>query len=127
MNSERQVKYWSDGSIEDISIARLLIEKDKIRYGLFFCHLAVEKLLKAIYVKLQNDFAPKTHNLLYLCQLCGIEITEDQTAFFAILMKYQITGRYPDATETVHDSELAGKYFDQTEEALQWLRLKLNL
>ena len=77
------------------------------QFFLFFCHLAMEKFLKAVYVKIKDDFAPKTHNLLYLCELCGIELTEEQMTFYAILMKYQITGRYPD--NTGHRTRLISK------------------
>ncbi|HPJ36581.1 MAG TPA: HEPN domain-containing protein [Spirochaetota bacterium] len=77
MNKELQIKYWIDSSSEDISTAQILIEKERFLHGLFFCHLAMEKILKAVYVKTKADFAPKTHNLLYLCELCGIELVEE--------------------------------------------------
>ena len=126
MNVELQMKYWLDGSHEDLSTAKILIEKERYLHGLFFCHLAIEKILKAIYVKVKNDFAPKTHNLLYLCELCNIDLAEDKIVFFAILMKYQITGRYPDNTGSLPDSSVAFKYFSKTSEELSWLKQKLN-
>ncbi|PKL40549.1 MAG: hypothetical protein CVV44_02790 [Spirochaetae bacterium HGW-Spirochaetae-1] len=126
MNTELQVKYWSDGSHEDLSTARILIEKERYLHGLFFCHLAVEKILKAIYVQVKMEFAPKTHNLLYLCEISGIELTEELAGFFAILMKYQISGRYPDNAGNVHDPATALKYYNKTLEGLEWLKLKLN-
>lgn len=115
-----------DGSGDYLSTAHILIEKDKFLHGLFFCHLAMEKIMKAVYVKIKNDFAPKTHNLLYLCELCGIDLTEEQVAFYAILMKYQITGRYPDNTGLPPERGTAIKYYKKVEEEFKWLKLKLN-
>lgn len=126
MNKELQVKYWLDGSGEDISTAQILIEKERFLHGLFFCHLAMEKSLKALYVKIKDEFAPKTHNLLYLCELCGIGLTEEQITFYAILMKYQITGRYPDNTALTPDGATVMKYYNKVKEEIQWLMLKLN-
>jgi len=32
----------------------------------FFCHLVIEKAIKAILVKHTGEIAPRSHNLLYL-------------------------------------------------------------
>lgn len=127
MNTELQIKYWLDGSGEDLSTAHILIEQERFMHGLFFCHLAMEKILKAVYVKIKNDFAPKTHNILYLCELCGIELSEEQMAFYAILMKYQITGRYPDNSTQTPDRTIVVQYYKKAEEETAWLKRKLNL
>ena len=126
MNTELQIKYWIDGSGEDLSTAQILIEQERCMHGLFFCHLAMEKILKAVYVKIKNDFAPKTHNLIYLCELCGIELADEQTAFYAILMKYQITGRYPDNTTLSPGRTTAVQYYTKVREETAWLKQKLN-
>ena len=126
MNKELQIKYWIDGSAEDISTAQILIEKERFLHGLFFCHLAMEKVLKAVYVKIKNEFAPKTHNLLYLCELCGIELSDERMTFYAILMKYQITGRYPENTAQPPEQETVIKYYEKVMEEILWLKQKLN-
>ena len=123
---DNQIKYWLDGSHEDISTAGILIDKERYLHGLFFCHLSIEKILKAIFVKVHNDFPPKTHNLIYLCNLNGIDLTDDRKEFFAILMKYQISGRYPDAAGVIPQSSLVHQYLNSTEEVLKWLVQKLN-
>jgi len=126
MNKELQIKYWLDGCGEDLSTAHILIEKERFLHGLFFCHLAMEKILKAVYVKIKNDFAPKTHNLLYLCELCKIELAEEQISFYAILMKYQISGRYPDNTGHTPGRIIVTQYYNKTKEEIEWLKQKLN-
>ncbi|NJM94308.1 MAG: HEPN domain-containing protein, partial [Cytophagales bacterium] len=65
-SNEKQIQYWIDGAATDISTAELLIKERRWLPGLFFCHLAVEKALKAHYVKSLGAMAPKTHNLIYL-------------------------------------------------------------
>lgn len=47
----KTVKYWMDGAVYDLSVSEALYEKGKYPYALFMGHLAVEKLLKALVVK----------------------------------------------------------------------------
>ena len=97
MNIAKQIEYWQDSSEEDIETAHILIEKKRFLHGLFFCHLAVEKALKALFVGIKKELAPKTHNLIYLSTQCDLNLSDEQQEFLAILMKYQISGRYPDS------------------------------
>lgn len=65
INFENQIKYWKKGAISDIETAEILINNNKNLHGLFFCHLVIEKILKAFYVKHNLRLAPKTHNLFF--------------------------------------------------------------
>ncbi len=60
----KQVAYWREGAVEDWEVARDLIERGKTRYGLFFVHLSLEKLLKAHVCRHTQDVAPRLHNLV---------------------------------------------------------------
>jgi HEPN domain-containing protein len=126
MDKERQVAYWQESSREDFITGKILFEKERYLHGLFFCHLSVEKLLKALFVKSNNTFAPKTHNIIYLYDQCGLESHEERRTFYAILMKYQISGRYPDSIETKPRPDLALEYLEQTERELTWLMNQLE-
>ena len=61
-----QTEYRKSSALSDIETAEILIEKGKLKEGLFFCHLTIEKIIKAHYIKEQKALAPKTHDLLYL-------------------------------------------------------------
>jgi len=45
---EKQIEYWKTGVLDDLTTARILIEKRRLLYGLFFCHLVIEKIIKAL-------------------------------------------------------------------------------
>jgi hypothetical protein len=47
MNVAKQIDYWCTSSNEDWDVAVGLLERGKIRHGLFFLHLSLEKILKA--------------------------------------------------------------------------------
>ncbi len=48
---EKQIEYWKRGADSDIETAEFLISGRKYLEGLFFCHLTIEKILKALVVK----------------------------------------------------------------------------
>lgn len=50
MNWEKVRDFWIEEADEALNVAGHLFDKEDFSYSLFFGHLAVEKLLKAIYV-----------------------------------------------------------------------------
>lgn len=44
---KKQIKYWITGAFVDLESARILVEKNRLLHGLFFCHLVLEKAIKA--------------------------------------------------------------------------------
>jgi len=89
------------------------------------CSFVIEKSLKANLVKITQEFAPKSHNLIYLAEKSKIELSEEQLEFFGILMKYQLEGRYPGYSPVIPLKKEVENYLVKTKESLQWLKLKL--
>ena len=55
----KQITYWQDGAKEEFDVAKQLMVNEKIRHGLFFAHLAIEKLLKAKVCQTTGEIAPE--------------------------------------------------------------------
>lgn len=125
INLEKQIEYWITTAKSDIETAEILIEKGKLLHGLFFCHLTIEKVLKAHYVKTNKQLAPKTHKLIYLLENSGLVFDETQKKFLAILQKYQLEGRYPEYGISEPEKEEADNYYKETNRLLGWLIQKL--
>lgn len=121
----KQIDYWTRGAASDLETAILLAAGKKYIEGLFFCHLTIEKSLKALVVKNSGQLAPKSHNLGYLAELANLDLTNEQLTFMAVLMKYQLEGRYPDYYPKVPSVELVNDYFQQTKMLLQCLKTML--
>jgi len=124
-NLERQIEYWKNLSNSDILTAEILIEKRRFLHGLFFCHLSIEKILKAHYVKQNLNLAPKTHNLLYLLDNTKLSLNDSQMQLLGILLKYQLEGRYPENEINLPAKEVTEDYLKQTKELLEWLIQRL--
>jgi len=121
----KQINYWINGADEDAITARILIQEGRFLHGLFFCHLVIEKALKAHFVKKNGTDAPRTHNLIFLSEQAGLELDEKYQIFIGILMRYQLQGRYPDYNPVLPEQEKVNDYLIKTREILQWLKMKL--
>lgn len=124
-NKNTQIDYWISSAESDLDTCEILIDKGKTVHGLFWWHLTIEKPLKAHYVKVNNDYAPKTHNLIYLVQKAELSLDESQKDLIGLLLKYQLEGRYPDYKPIVPNVENAREYLQQTKELFSWLIKKL--
>ena len=112
INIKKQIEYWIDGAEDDIKTARLLIRERRILHGLFFCHLVIEKAIKAHVVKASGEVAPHSHNLIYLSEKTKLEFDSETEIFLGILMKYQLQGRYPDYNPVLPDDMRVSEYFE---------------
>lgn len=122
------VTYWTEIAEEDISVARQLFKVKKYAYALFFCHLAIEKMLKAVVVKKTQAHASWTHNLPFLAGRANLALGKSDMEFLAEMTRWNLEARYPSDIETLKKSatnlEVQGK-FKRTEEFLKWLKKQL--
>ncbi|MCX7839591.1 MAG: HEPN domain-containing protein, partial [Anaerolineae bacterium] len=63
---------------------------------IFFCHLAIEKMLKAIVSESQDRHPPYTHDLYELIRLARLDIPEEYQPLIAKLNELSIATRYPE-------------------------------
>ena len=122
---EKQIEYWKEGALDDLETAKVLIDKNRLLHGLFFCHLVIEKIIKAHVVKQTKDIAPRSHNLIYLSEKANLGFDDEEEIFLGILMKYQLQGRYPDYNPGIPDKTKITDYLNKTEILLKWLEAKL--
>jgi HEPN domain-containing protein len=95
-NAEQVTSYWLTEAHESLQVAEHLAEKRDYSYALFFGHLAIEKVLKAIYAARLREHAPPIHNLLRLAKTAGLELDEAQTEVLITINAFNIEARYPD-------------------------------
>ena len=125
MDITNQLSYWIDGADSDFETAELLIKNKRLLHGLFFCHLTIEKTLKAFVVKITLEVPPKTHNLLRLYELSSLALNDEQVNLLEILMVYQLEGRYPEYHPNPPQIPFAKEILERTKELLICLRKKL--
>lgn len=117
----KQIEHWRTGSSEDWAVAKELVERGRIRHGLFFAHLALEKLLKSHVCKTTQNLAPPLHNLVRLTELSGITMDDRLLDLLAEVSPFNIETRYPDMLVPEPSKDQAMDYLKRIEEVLQWL------
>lgn len=97
MTKEEHIKYWRDSAQHDLESAETIFTSRRYDWCLFVGHLALEKILKSIFVdRNDNNIPPKTHNLVRLAELAKLELSEEQRFFLDKINDFNIQGRYPD-------------------------------
>ncbi len=122
---KKYISYWRDSAVEDWEVGNSLIHSRKIRHGLFFVHLTLEKLLKAHICKTTTDYAPRIHSLIRLADKTDLKLSEEQLNFLAEFDRFNIAGRYPDSLTPVPDQVEARKKLAKAGGLYQWLHEKL--
>jgi HEPN domain-containing protein len=121
----KQITFWRDSAQEDWAVARQLVDSGRIRHGLFFAHLTIEKILKALVCKQSQDLAPRIHNLSRLSEMAGIALEPEQLDVLAEMNAFHIEGRYPESLTMPPTKEEASNYIAKTEKVYQWLMNRL--
>lgn len=121
----KQIGFWRDSAKEDWAVARQLVDNGRIRHGLFFAHLALEKILKALVCKHSQDLAPRIHNLSRLSEMTGIAIINEYVDVLAEMNAFHIEGRYPESLTVPPTKEEALNYLARAEKVYQWLMNQL--
>lgn len=90
------VNYWIQSSTDDLDTAVKLFESKKYHHCLFFVHLALEKILKAIFVSKKNEPAPFKHDLVRLAEKTELKIDNNTILQLAEISSFNIAARYDD-------------------------------
>lgn len=127
---EKNINTWIDIADEDFSTAEYCFNGKKYLWAMVMCQQAIEKLLKAIYVKDTNEIPEKTHNLKKLAGDTNIidECSNETLKLFNVLLIYYFASRYPDKREKIQPElteEHMENIFKQTKEVYLWLKSKL--
>jgi len=95
----------------------------------FICQHAIEKYLKAGYVKKFRRIPPYVHKLERLCVELKMEVPEDLLKAIIDIDKYYVSARYPAHKESVSIKSLktAESVYNKTKEILKWLKGELKL
>lgn len=94
MDRQEIIKYWLKGSKEALTVANDLYKSKHFHFCLFFCHLALEKLLKALVVKHTSKPAPQIHDLVKLAHLANLKPNSNLDAQLEEINSFNLETRY---------------------------------
>jgi len=121
----QQVMYWRKGAAEDWEVANQLVDSGRTRHGMFFAHLALEKLLKAHICKKTEKLAPKIHNLVRLAEIAELQLKPECVDTLAEMNEFNLEGRYPITFISPPTKKESQAYMKRAKGIFEWLTQKL--
>lgn len=97
MTKEAHIQYWLTTAQHDIESAEGMLASGHYDWSLFVGHLALEKVLKAHWVKNnEENIPPKIHNLVRIAEQSKISLNEQDKLLLYEVTDFNLEGRYPD-------------------------------
>ena len=130
MEKKEHIKYWRESAQRDFDSAKAIFSSGRYDWCLYVGHLALEKTLKALFVKKNNNkIPPKIHNLVRLAELSGVVLDDEQKFFLDKVNDFNIQARYPDYKQEFYkicDAAYAKENLAKIEEFYLWLNSLLK-
>lgn len=121
---------WVQLSEYDLGTAHHMLATGRYLYVVFCCHLAMEKMLKAVATEVLQCSPPRTHDLLYLTKLSTLRLPQGLLEFVGTMNNVSVITRYPDdlaSTLREYPESVVRSYLGRTEDVVQWLRQQIPL
>lgn len=91
------INYWLKSAEHDLDSAYAIFSSGRYDWSLFVAHLALEKALKAIWIKNNSEIIPpRTHNLVKLAEGANIKLSDNEKLFLYEVSDFNVEARYPD-------------------------------
>lgn len=124
MTKDEHVNYWRESARHDFESSSVILESGRYDWCLFIGHLALEKMLKAIFVdRNDNRMPPRIHSLVRLAEISDVEMDDEQKYQLDKISEFNIQTRYPDYEMEYYklcDAEYANKYHGKIKEFYAW-------
>ncbi|OFY50265.1 MAG: hypothetical protein A2W85_16010 [Bacteroidetes bacterium GWF2_41_31] len=119
------IDFWLIQADDDWAAVDTLFKGRNYLQSLFFAHLVIEKICKAIWIKHnEGNVPPRTHNLIHLLSTTPIKLKDSMSEFMLSLNRFQLEGRYPDYLTKMHhicNESFTNKMIGETNKLRLWL------
>ena len=114
MTKQQYIDYWLETSENDWVTVEALFAAKRYSHCLFWAHLVLEKLAKALWVKNnEGNIPPKIHNLIVLLKQANVDLGMENMNFLDDYNNFQLSIRYPDYLNKIY--KLCTKQFTETQ------------
>ncbi|MCL1859075.1 MAG: HEPN domain-containing protein [Oscillospiraceae bacterium] len=119
--------YWLELCDDDLITAKALLDSSRFLHMGFFCHMIIEKSLKAVITENTGEIPPKIHDLQKLAKMGNVsnELSDEQSELLDKVMPLQIEARYPEYKEKISqklNKEYCDRLIKETEDFLCWIK-----
>jgi HEPN domain-containing protein len=102
MTKEEHINHWLESAEEEMKMMKISFREGSFAYALFFWHLHLEKICKALWIKYnEGNHPPRIHNLVSILAKTPIELDRSQILFLSDLNRFQLESRYSDSNDNL--------------------------
>ncbi len=97
MTLPEHIKWWKEDALRSWDTAVFNKNGKQYVFSLFAFHLCIEKLLKAVWIKdNQQLYPPRIHDLSIIYNQTDLELPNGWYDYLGTINEWNIEGRYPD-------------------------------
>lgn len=139
MDSKEKYDYWLEAAQYDLESARVMMNGGRYMYVAFMSQQAIEKIVKGLYSLYTEKEPPMIHNIWSIFKQLNNEVDmvqhipiveyeeklKEYKYFFAELLSYDISRRYPSFKEKISSSinyDRAERVLEKIEEVFLWIK-----
>jgi len=129
MTREELIQFWFDSSDDNYKSMINMFNAGEYMWSLFIGHLAIEKLLKAYYIKTVETEVPRIHDLYKLAIKSNLDLSDEQKDSLQYITLFNIETRYEDYKKDFYKKctkEFAEKNIEKIKELRTWLQQKIK-
>ena len=127
-NVQDIIDHWVESSDEDYKTMLDLFHTKNYGWALFIGHLVIEKLLKAYYVKIHENYPPMLHDLRRIGERAGIIFDNNKLIMVETISQFNIRARYDDYTRNFYKLCTPGytaTWIENIKEIRLWIKTML--
>lgn len=125
----REIEIWYKQGFRDFENAKKNFQLKEYYLTAFLVQQSIEKVLKAYFLYKKEDFAQKTHSLVFLGS--ELKLPKDLLTNLRKINPDFIYTRYPDMDGVppyeAYDEEIAKERLKLGEEVLEWLKKEMKI
>jgi HEPN domain-containing protein len=128
-DKEKLIRYWIESSDSDFKTMIDLFKTKNYNWSLFMGHLVIEKLLKAQYIFIKNEFPPLTHDLRRILEKADIAIESDLKIILDSISRFNINARYDDYKQSFQKLctlKFTKEWIEKIKETRIWIKQELS-
>jgi len=115
---KQEVKNWLKKAEHDFVTSGVNFQQEIYDASAFFCQQAVEKALKALYIRKFKKLI-RTHDLVYLGK--KVDLPEELLEFCDEITSFYIETRYPDSYAEFEKDYVEGA-INKADEVIKWVK-----
>lgn len=128
-DKDNLIRYWLEGADDDFDTMTAMYDTKRYNWSLFIGHLMLEKLLKALYVKVNSDYPPYIHNLLRLAEKSNLELSENKKKQLITITAFNINARYDDYKMSFKKQctpDFTNEWIEKIQDLRTWIKQLIN-